>query len=126
MDRNLAPSISEESKAKPEKPPFIPWAALGLPFIATVCCSLVFLPIFFAEGGLLFYWRDFVAIGFAEAVFCFGGIASLAAIILGGIAIAQGQKYKAASIVGIILGLLVGISACLIMPFFFLLMISSQ
>ena len=126
MDQNSGPSIPEESMLEPGKPTIIPWVVLGLPFIAILCCSLVFLPIFFAEDGLLFYWRDFVAIGFAEVVFCIGGIASLAAVILGGVAIAKGYQYKAASIIGIILGLLVGISACLVMPFFFLLMFSSQ
>lgn len=121
MDKNPA-QLTLESK----KPPIIPWVALGLPVVAAFCYSLVYLPVLFTEAGLFFYWRDFIRIGFAEAVFCFGGIASLAAIILGGVALAQGQKYKAASIIGIILGLLAGISACLIMPFFFLLMISSQ
>jgi hypothetical protein len=125
MDQNSTQQTPEESMPEPEKPPIFPWVALVLPFIAVICCSLVFLPHFFAEDRLFIYWRNFVAIGFAEAAFCLGGIASLAAVILGGVALAKGQKYKAASIVGIILGLLIGLSACLIMPIFLLVMFSS-
>lgn len=108
-----------------EKKSFFPWAALALPLVSVFCCSLTFLPAIFSDDGLLFYWRDFVRIGIAEIVFCFGGLASLAAIVLGGMALVQGQKSRAASIAGIVLGILVGISACLVAPFFFLLMISS-
>lgn len=125
MDQKSAQPLPEGSMPEPEKPSIFPWAALVLPFIAVLCCSLVSLPHFFAEDRLFVYWRNFAAIGLAEAAFCFGGIASLTAIILGGVALAKGQRYKAASIIGIILGLLVGISACLIMPVFLLIMISS-